>query len=101
VITLLKEVSTITLPAMHPAGVLAAQALHEPPYRHVSHLQSQVNSIDFPTKRVYASPAARQHGRQELLEDRVIGGVGENRLTSVATLDDVVNAARYMKSGST
>jgi hypothetical protein len=44
---------------------------------------------------------ARKHGRKKPLENRIVGGIGEDRLTGVTALYDVVNTAGYVKSGST
>ena len=88
----------------HDLNVVAdggAQVLHEPADRHIRDLQGEVNGVDLPAKRMHACATAREHRSQEPLENCIVGGVGENRLTGVTALDDVINAARFVKSGST
>jgi hypothetical protein len=60
-----------------------------------------VDGIDFPTEGVHACATSGKHRGQEPLKYGVVGGIGEDWLTGIATLYDVVNATRYMKSGST
>jgi hypothetical protein len=49
---------------------------------------------------VHARAATGEHRGKKPLEDRVIGRVREDWLACIAALDDVVNAARHVKSGS-
>jgi hypothetical protein len=100
VITLLEEVSTIALAAMDTACVLTTEALHESSHRHVGHLQGEMDCIDFPAECVHACATAGEHRCEEPLEYGVVGGVGEDGLTGVTTLNDVVNTSGHMKSGS-
>jgi len=99
-VELLASPGVFALAAMDAARVLTTQALHESPDRHVSHLQGEMDRIDFPAECVHACATAGQHRCEEPLEYRVVGGVGEDGLTGVTTLNDVVNTSGHMKSGS-
>ncbi len=100
VIALLKQMPGLALAPVYAPRVLAAEPLHEPPYRHVGDLYDQADRIDLPTIGVHSYAAADQHRRQQSLESRVVGWVGKDRLTCIAALDDVVDALRHVKSGS-
>jgi len=100
VIALLEQVSELPGAPMHAAGVLTAESLHEPPDRHVGNLQDQMDRVCFPAVGVRTHAASDQHRREQSLERRVVGFFGENRLTCITALDDVIHAARHVKSGS-
>jgi hypothetical protein len=100
VIALLEQVSQLTGTPVYAPGVLAAQPLHESADWHIRYLQDQMDRVCFPAECVRAHAASDQHRREQPLERRVIGFLGENWLTSVTTLNDVINAARYVQSGS-
>jgi hypothetical protein len=60
-----------------------------------------VDGIDFPTEGVHACATSGEHRGQQPLEYGVVSGVGEDWLTGVTALDNVINATGHMKSGST
>ncbi len=99
-IALLKQVPRFALPPVDAPGVLAAEPLHQPAYRHVRDLHDQSDRVDLPAEGVHAHAASDEHRGQETLESRVIRRLGKNGLTCVAALDDVVDALRHVKSGS-
>jgi len=101
VVALLKEVPTVTLASMDTPGILTAEPLHESSDGHVGDLQDKMDRIYFPTKRMHPRTTAREHGRKKPFENRIVGGIGKDRLTGVTALYDVVNPAGYVKSGST
>ncbi len=101
VITLLEQMARFAVLAVHAARVLTREPLHEPADRHIGNLHCEIYGVGRPAERVQLCPATREHGREQLLERRIVASIGENRLTRVTALNDVVQPAWNMKSGST
>src|ERR1700749_3275979 len=85
---------------MDASGVLAAEPLHEPSPGHIRDLQDEMDRLLLPAVRVGTNTTSSQHGREKSLERQVIIWPGEDRLGSIAALDDIVHAVRHVKSGS-
>jgi hypothetical protein len=100
VIALLEQVTRLTMLAMNLARVLTRQTLHESPHWQICNLHSEVNRVFRPVERVHAGSTANHHCRQQLLEGGVVARIGENRLPCVPALNDVVQPAWDMQSGS-
>jgi hypothetical protein len=99
-VALLKQMPELTCAPVYAARVLTAEPLHESADRHVRYLQNQMDRVCFPAIRVRPHAASDQHRREQPLERCVVGFLGKYRLTSITTLNDVINSARYVKSGS-
>src|SRR5579862_9023435 len=72
------------------AGPSTKEALHESAHGHIGDLQYEMDSVNFPTERMYQGTRMTQHRRKQPFKYCVVRGIGKQGLSITTGLDDVV-----------